>query len=137
MIIRPICKEDINKGLLDTLKEVWNITEIKEDLFNSFISQNIHTYVVELNDEIIGCASLYIQTKLIRDGGIAGFIEDVVVREKFRGKKIGSELIQKLIEKGKDLGCYKIILSCFPERVNFYETNGFYNESITMRLNLK
>ena len=61
----------------------------------------------------------------------------IAVREEFRGKNIGSELIQHLIDKSKELGCYKVILSCFPERINFYEKNGFSNESITMRHNLK
>jgi glucosamine-phosphate N-acetyltransferase len=137
MIIREFQKDDINKGLIETYKEVWWITDITDESLKKYLSNNNYMVVCEENDVIIGTATLHIQHKLIRDGGIAGLIEDVAVREEFRGKNIGSELIQHLIDKSKELGCYKVILSCFPERINFYEKNGFSNESITMRHNLK
>jgi glucosamine-phosphate N-acetyltransferase len=137
VIIREFQKDDINKGLIETYKEVWWITDITDESLKKYLSNNNYMVVCEENDVIIGTATLHIQHKLIRDGGIAGLIEDVAVREEFRGKNIGSELIQHLIDKSKELGCYKVILSCFPERINFYEKNGFINESITMRHNLK
>jgi glucosamine-phosphate N-acetyltransferase len=136
MIIREFKKEDISKGLLETYKEVWWITEITEKTLESYLSNNNYMVVCEDNGVIIGTATLHIQNKLIRNGGIAGLIEDVAVRESYRGNNIGSKLIEHLIEKSKEFGCYKVILSCFPERVNFYERNGFINESITMRHNL-
>lgn len=137
MIIREFQKDDINKGLIETYKEVWWITDITDESLKKYLSNNNYMVVCEENDVIIGTATLHIQHKLIRNGGIAGLIEDVAVREEFRGKNIGSELIQHLIDKSKELGCYKVILSCFPERINFYKKNGFINESITMRHNLK
>lgn len=133
MIIREVKKEDLNNGVLSTLKEVWHITEISDETFDDFVNNNNHMFVVEINDEIVGCATLHLQKKLIRNGGIAGFIEDVVIREEFRGKNIGSKLIKKLIDKSKEMNCYKVVLSCFPNRENFYIRNGFYNESINMR----
>lgn len=136
MIIREFKKEDINNGLLETYKEVWWITEISEESLNNYLSNNNHMVVCEDNGVIIGTATLHIQHKLIRNGGIAGLIEDVAVRESYRGNNIGSKLIEYLTNIAKELGCYKVILSCFPERVNFYERNGFINESITMRHNL-
>jgi glucosamine-phosphate N-acetyltransferase len=136
MNIRPIKRDDLYNGLLETLKEVWWIDYIDETTFNEFNCENNFTYVAEIDGEIVGSATLFIQKKLIRNGGVAGFIEEVVVREKFRGNNIGSELIKVLINKAKELNCYKVILSCYPERVSFYERNGFFNESITMRINL-
>lgn len=137
MIVREFKKSDIYSGLLETLQEVWSINEISEDTITNFLSNDNYLYVVELeNGEIIGSANLHLQKKLIRNGGIAGFIEDVVVREKYRNNKIGSLLIEKIIKKSKELNCYKLVLSCFPERKNFYERNGFFEESITMRNNL-
>jgi len=136
MIIRLIEKNDINKGLIDLLKQVWFITEINDEVFEEFLNQKNFTYVVELDGKIIGCASLILQKKLIRNGGIAGYIEDVVIHEDFRNKKIGQQLVQKLVEEAKYQNCYKVILSCFTERVSFYERVGFYNESITMRIDI-
>lgn len=135
MIIRDFQKDDINKGLLETYKEVWFIEEISEQTVDKFLSNDNYMVVCEVDNEIIGTATLHLQKKLIRNGGIAGLIEDVAVREKYRGGKIGTDLIQFLIEKAKNIGCYKVILSCFPERVEFYKRNGFNKESITMRYN--
>lgn len=134
MIIRELRKEDIYNGLLETYKEVWSIDEITEQTFDEWQRNNNYMFVIENEGVIIGSATLHIQKKFIRNGGLAGIIEDVVVRDEFRGNNLGSKLIQKLIDKGKELGCYKIILSCFPERVAFYERNGFFKESILMRL---
>ncbi len=137
MVIRELKKDDLNNGLLETIKEVWDITEISDETYDDFNNNNNHMFVVEINSSIIGCATLHLQKKFIRDGGIAGFIEDVVIREEFRGNNIGSKLINKLINKSKELGCYKVILSCFPERTNFYNKCGFEKESLTMRYNFK
>ena len=134
MIIRELKKEDIHNGLLETYKEVWSIDEITDRTFEEWKNNDNYMIVVENEGQIIGSATLHVQKKFIRNGGLAGLIEDVVVRNEFRGNNLGSQLIQKLIEKGKEIGCYKIILSCFPERVAFYERNGFFEESILMRL---
>jgi glucosamine-phosphate N-acetyltransferase len=121
-------------GLLETLKEVWTINDITEESLNNWVQNDNHMVVAVLNDEIVGTATLHIQKKLIRNGGVAGLIEDVAVRENLRGQNIGQLLIQKILEKARNLNCYKVILSCFPERVGFYERNGFFQESILMRL---
>lgn len=136
MIIRDFKKEDIYNGLIETYKEVWQISEISNDILNSFLTNDNHMIVCEIDNEIIGTATLHLQKKLIRNGGIAGMIEDVAVREKYRGQNIGQKMIRNLQDKAKNFGCYKVILSCFPERVNFYKRNGFFEESQTMRFNI-
>ena len=138
MIIREFQPEDINKGLLETYKEVWFINEITEQTLQEWIN-NDNIMVVAENElgEIVGTCTLHLQKKFIRDGGIAGLIEDVAVRENLRGQNVGSLLVQKAVDIAKSKNCYKVILSCFPERVAFYERNGFAQESLTMRHNLK
>jgi glucosamine-phosphate N-acetyltransferase len=137
MIIREFKQEDINNGLLETYQEVWSISEIPQETLNKFISNDNHMFVVELDGVIIGTATLHLQQKLIRNGGLSGMIEDVAIREKYRGQNIGSKLIKVLTDKATELGCYKVILSCFPERIEFYKRNGFINESTTMRYSIK
>ena len=135
MTIREFQKGD-EAGLLEILKETWYITEIQENVLSEWMTNNYNFVAVE-EQEIIGTITLHLQRKLIRNGGLAGFIEDVAVKEKFRGNKIGFLLVQKALEKARDLGCYKVILSCFDERVNFYEKSGFFRECNTMRVNLQ
>jgi len=138
MIIREFKPDDIHNGLLETYKEVWFVNEISEQTLNNWLSNDNYMIVAE-DDEgvIVGTCTLHLQKKFIRDGGIAGLIEDVAVRESLRGQNVGSLLVQKTIELAKNKNCYKVILSCFPERVAFYERNGFIQESLTMRHNLK
>lgn len=133
MIVRDFELSDINKGLIETLNEVWSISEISEKTISDFLSSHNHMMVIEYENQIIGCATLHLQHKLIRNGCIAGFIEEVVIREKYRNNNLGSKLIEELLKKSKKYGCYKVVLNCFPERVAFYERNGFHNESICMR----
>jgi glucosamine-phosphate N-acetyltransferase len=134
MTIREFQKGD-EAGLLEILKETWYITEIQENVLSEWMTNNYNFVAVE-EQEIIGTITLHLQRKLIRNGGLAGFIEDVAVKEKFRGNKIGFLLVQKALEKARDLGCYKVILSCFDERINFYERCGFFRECNTMRVDL-
>lgn len=134
MIIREFRRED-REGILEVLQEVWNISKIEDSVLEEWMKNNYNFVAVE-GDEVIGTLTLHTQKKLIRDGGIAGFIEDVAVKEEYRGGKIGSVLVQKAIEKAREVGCYKVILSCFEERIGFYERNGFFKESNTMRINL-
>jgi glucosamine-phosphate N-acetyltransferase len=137
LVIRDFERNDSTSGLLKTLKEVWSVDEINESTLDKWFKNDNHMVIAEFNGEIVGSATLHLQQKIIRNGGIAGCIEDVVVREDYRGNNIGTQLIQELIKKAENFGCYKIILSCFPERINFYKKNGFNQESITMRFDLK
>jgi glucosamine-phosphate N-acetyltransferase len=137
LVIRDFEKKDSTEELLETLKEVWSVDEINESTLDKWFKNDNHMVIAEFDGKIVGSATLHLQQKIIRNGGIAGCIEDVVVREDYRGNNIGTQLIQELIKKAENFGCYKIILSCFPERINFYKKNGFNQESITMRFDLK
>jgi GNAT superfamily N-acetyltransferase len=135
MIIREFERGD-KQGVLEILKETWSISKIDDSVLDEWMNNNYNFVAVD-NDEILGVLTLHTQRKLIRDGGIAGFIEDVAVKEKYRGKNIGSMLVQEAVEKAKKLGCYKVILSCFSDKIKFYERNGFREELITMRFSIE
>ena len=80
------------------------------------------TIVAELDDTIIGVASLYIIQKLTRKMGL---IEDVAVEYEKRGQGVGKLLIKNLIKKANLQGCNKIILHSSQDNVSFYEKIGF------------
>jgi N-acetylglutamate synthase-like GNAT family acetyltransferase len=134
-MIREFDHKD-KSGVLECLKEVWSISSIDDDFLDDYLANNNLLYVVDLDGEIAGCATLHLQKKLIRNGSIAGFIEEVVVKEKYRNNKLGESLISYLADKAKERGCYKVVLSCYPERISFYERCGFFQETITMRKHL-
>jgi N-acetylglutamate synthase-like GNAT family acetyltransferase len=129
-------RSDDKDGVLGCLKEVWSITSIDDDVLDNYLRNSNLLYVIDIDGEIAGCATLHLQKKLIRNGSTAGFIEDVVVKEKYRNNKLGESLIGHLVDKAKEKECYKVILSCYPERIAFYERCGFFQETITMRKHL-
>jgi N-acetylglutamate synthase-like GNAT family acetyltransferase len=87
--------------------------------------------VVEINNIIVGVASLHIIEKLTRKMGL---IEDVAVDSKHRGKGIGIKLIQNLTSEAKNMGCDKIVLSSSKDNISFYEKSGFKVNEIQMVL---
>lgn len=59
-----------------------------------------------------------------------GLMEDVFVDESLRGQGVGTELVNKVIEKAKEIGCYKLIATSRhgrDELHKWYEKLGFQN----------
>ena len=136
MVIRKIQLENDLEDLYILLRQVWFLDEKNSFIENiKSIINDVEWFVVEQDNKIIGSTILYMQKKVIRNGCVAGLIEEVVVDEKYRGKKIGEKLIKHVTKKAEEKGCYKVILSCFPERIRFYERCGYKKESYTMRFN--
>ena len=70
--------------------------------------------------------------------GYKGWIEDVVVDEFARGKKIGTQLIQTLISKGRELGLGEILLFTAPTNeaaIRLYENEGFKRKGTEVFVN--
>ena len=120
---------------LDSLRKTSHIKPKKADMIFDKISEdpNYIIYVAEYNGEIIGATTLLIEQKFIHDGGKVGHIEDVVVRKEYQGKGVGKKIVNALLKYAKKKGCYKTILDCSDELVQFYESIGFKRYSNSMR----
>ena len=81
---------------------------------------------------VIGCGSLILEKKFIRSLGVAGHIEDIVVKEGYRGKNLGLRLIEVLKLLAEDSKCYKVILDCSDKNVAFYQKCGFEKKGVQM-----
>lgn len=137
MIIRKIIETDYNKGYIDLLSQltiVGNVSydsfRIQLELINKSMFHNI--YVIEENNKIIATGTLLIEEKIIHNCGKVGHIEDVVVHKNYRGLKLGKKILEYLIHKSKDFGCYKTLLDCDEKNVGFYEKCGFKKKCVTM-----
>ncbi len=165
MIIRALDKSDILfanqhdptlgsfKAVIDSFRPSKNC--IRPSLFSPQIQQlllerlenNIFTYVAQeqYNSDypharnfgiVRGTASLILERKLIHGGAICGHIEDVVVDPRHRGKGIGQQLIEKIIEDCENnKECYKVILDCEEELESFYAKSQMNKVAICMRIN--
>ncbi len=94
----------------------------------------------DFGEEIIGMATLvlyYVPT------GLRGYIEDMVVDEKARGRQIGDALTRACLEKAEHSGAPQVMLTSNPGRVaanRLYQRMGFelrktnvYRYSLKMR----
>ncbi|KAJ1679258.1 Glucosamine-phosphate N-acetyltransferase-like protein [Spiromyces aspiralis] len=63
---------------------------------------------------------------------IVAHIEDVVVAKDQQGKKLGSIIVNQLLDLAKALGCYKTILDCSPENAPFYNKLGLVEKGLQM-----
>ncbi len=137
-IIRELKKGDLWNGFLtslDSLRQASRIDRSRADqVFEKISSNEDHVIAVaEVQGRIVGSATLLIEQKFIHDGGLAGHIEDVVVDKRFQGQKIGGKIIEFLLERSKNRGCYKTVLDCTDDVRPFYEKLGFKATASEMR----
>ncbi|EEB05504.2 DUF962 family protein [Schizosaccharomyces japonicus yFS275] len=146
-VIRPLRQTDLTQDylyLLDVLaaaKEKPSLYHYK-DMFYDMKKRYEDTYFIIVAQDhetgvIVGTASLIIEHKFIRGLGTCGHIEDVVVHPQYQGQSLGKTLLTILIDLAKILDCYKVILDCDEENVEFYHKCGLKRAGAQMKLYLK
>ena len=138
--VRELRREDIGNGFLDTLDSLRRdssktSSEKADAIFDKIDSNPDCIIAVAVSDGVVvGAATLLVESKFIHDGGIAGHIEDVVVRADLQGNDIGKKIMEHLLSVAKSRGCYKVVLDCTDEVKPFYEKLGFRLGGNQMRL---
>jgi glucosamine-phosphate N-acetyltransferase len=84
-------------------------------------------------EEVLGTATLIIERKFIHQGGWAGRVEEVAVRRDRQHQGIGTALMEHVNQRARELGCYKVVLSCSDANVRFYERTGYHVHDVGMR----
>ena len=80
-----------------------------------------HCFVIATeNNKIIGMG------RSISDGVSDAYIQDVTVKQSERGKRIGSKIINKIVERLNSDGIYWIGLIAEKNSSSFYEKIGFF-----------
>jgi glucosamine-phosphate N-acetyltransferase len=139
--IEVLQKEDYYHQFLRVLEQLTvvnyqNITYEQFCLQLDCMNKNNKTVFVIKNDnkEVIATGSIFIEDKFIHQLGRVGHIEDVVVDEQYRKNKLGSKIINHLVQFGIKNNCYKIILNCSEKNKEFYTKCGFSHKNIEMSL---
>jgi len=139
MILRELLLSDFYKGYFSLLKQ---LSVVNYDTFNDFkptwykYAQNNHhfIYVIEDNNKIIGSGTIILEPKFIRDGTFVGHIEDIVIDENYRNKKLSSMIVKKLKQVGFEHNCHRITLNCTEYNSKYYLTRGFKKSTLCMRI---
>jgi GNAT superfamily N-acetyltransferase len=98
---------------------------------------NYKVYVAAYDNEIVGTFALLIMENLAHQGTPSAVVEDVAVLSKYQGKGIGKYMMEYAIQKSKEAGCYKMVLSSNLKRTEahaFYESLGFEKHGYSFRV---
>lgn len=85
-------------------------------------------YLAALDGQVLGAFCLLIMDNFAHLGAPSGIVEDVVVREGWRGRGIGAALMRFAMGLCREKQCYKMVLSSNRSRSEahrFYRSLGF------------
>jgi glucosamine-phosphate N-acetyltransferase len=102
------------------------------NFINNILNENHQIVVVEYQGKLIGSGTLLIEHKLTYGGCKMGHIENILVDETMRGKKIGSMIVNYLNNIAIHNKCYRIDLTCSNELKPFYISNGYTIKNVSM-----
>ena len=133
MNIRKGEKKDM-KAVLDLIQElatfekepnavVVTAADLERDGFNE--NPLFHTFVVEVNGEIVGMALYYYRYSTWKGKTI--HLEDLIVKEKMRGSGLGFALYSEIIAQGKRDNVRRIewnVLDWNTPAIDFYIKSG-------------
>jgi amino-acid N-acetyltransferase len=74
-------------------------------------------FVAEVNGEVVGCGALHVLWEDL------GEVRTVAVLESQRGKKIGHQILEAIINRAKDLGLKRLF--CLTFETKFFASHGF------------
>ena len=136
-IIRKININDYNKGYLELLSELTSTPHIDfkswKKQINLIKDNNYHhIFVIEDDGKIIASITIIIELKIIRNLRNVCHIEDIVIHKHYRGKGLGTQLINYCKRYSQKRNCYKIILNCNKSLSNFYQKLGFQHKNSEM-----
>jgi glucosamine-phosphate N-acetyltransferase len=140
VVIRELTGCDIGPDFLTTLASLAEVNLDKEtalEIFRQRLTAGVRTFVAMSQEHIVGTLTLLVERKFIHGGGRVGHIEDVVVHREFQKRGIGHTLVRHALDEAAQLGCYKVILNCFEDRVAFYESVGFRRHDVGMRIDIQ
>ena len=82
------------------------------------VATNIRSYTLaKLDDTILGYAALHIHTKELSE------VRSLVVAKKYRGKKIGANLVNELLNEARDLRLKRVLTLTYEQK--FFENLNF------------
>lgn len=108
---------------LDSLRQA-NIDYYKENLSNG----NHVTCFSNCDDEIIGCGGVCFQCELPspdNPSGRCAYLMNIYVRPQYRGKGLGSKIVNWLIDEAKKRTVTKIYLETSQSGHKMYKSLGF------------
>lgn len=139
--IAPLRLVDIGQEYFDTLDSLRSVGDLSLERARNILlglqtNPVYHHFAARKSGQTVGALTLLVEQKFIRNGGLAGHVEDVAVHRDYQGRGIGKQLVETADSVSRELGCYKNVLSCSEENVPFYERCGYHRHAVEMRKDL-
>lgn len=107
--------------------------------FHGQLKSSMYTcYVYEEDGTIMGMANIRIESQLHHERKVCEIME-LYVKEEFRNRKIGKQLLDKVKEKAREEDCERVELSSSNWRKDshrFYMDNGFDMSHVNLTCDL-
>ena len=134
IIIQEFIKDDFDSvsNLLQEVSIYKPLQEKKHIISQEFINDNnSYAIVAKYHKQIIGFGSIFFFERI--RGGKCAYLEDIVVEKSFRNLKVGTLIINTLIDYAISKECFKITLETNEKNESFYAKLDFKNNGISMR----
>ena len=123
------------QNLSNLLKQLTECPDLDKQIFEQQfekLNKNDFHIVMEKEGKLVAYGCIIIDHKFYRNCKNVGHIEDIVVDKEERCKGFAGMIINSLIEYGKKNNCYKFVLTCSDEYIDFYRKYGFDNKNNNM-----
>ncbi|XP_074603723.1 glucosamine 6-phosphate N-acetyltransferase [Brevipalpus obovatus] len=134
--LRPLRIDDFDHGHLDVLSQLSVVGTISrkdyEERFQLMKSSQLMRIIIleDLNtNQVAASATLLFEPKFTHECAWVGHVQDVVVDGKYRGQGLGKALVLCLKLLVLHQGAYKMDLDCADDKISFYKSLGFTQES--------
>jgi glucosamine-phosphate N-acetyltransferase len=130
-------QQNVKKQYIELISQLTNAPIITDEEFINKVNEIskigtiIICYIRNTDIIIVGSGTIIYEPKIIHGGKSVGHIEDIIVDKNYRNKGIAKNILNMLVNLAKNI-CYKVILDCKEELVDFYSKNGFNKNGIQM-----
>lgn len=97
----------------------WTAYTQDEAVLKAIVPNALHVISAWSDDELVGL------TRAVGDGVYILYIQDILVKEAYQGKGIGSTLLQKMLEANQMVRQTVLMTDYQDKTIQFYEKNGF------------
>ena len=118
-------------------KDLSKSFDSKESFLRALSNRNEFILVSSYRGKVVSSITLIVQDNISHGGRPYCHIENVVTDQEYRKRGISLLNLEFAVTFAKILSCYKAILDCRPELVDFYTKAGFHvNGEVEMRRDL-
>lgn len=136
--IRLVEESDMEQ-LCFLLEEAFDtkIARNKHEFIKAIATPNQYIFVGFEDGLLVATHMVTIENKLIHDYGKVAHMEDLAVLTSHKKRGLAKEMLDNSTEFCKRAGAYKILATCVPDMVGYYNrTVGFEEHEISLRRDL-